>query len=315
MVSGNSLTKTAATAWGNAGAVSTQQIASGSGFVEFKASETNTYRMLGLSNGNSNASYQDIDFAIYQYTGQLQVYEAGVFKGSLGSYATDDTLRVGVISSGGGSVVEYSRNGTVFYTSTRTPAYPLLVDCALYNQYATINNAVISGGSAPPPPPSPTTVPVAWTSAVGVTVSGNSLTKTATSAWGNAGAISTQEISSGTGFVEFTASETNSYRMLGLSNGNSNASYQDIDFAIYQYPGQLQVYEAGVFKGSFGSYSPGDTLRVAVVSSGAGNVVEYTRNGAVFYTSTRAPVYPLLVDSALYSQGATINNVVVSQLP
>ena len=41
--------------------------------------------------------------------------------------------------------------------------------------------------------------------------------------------------------------------MLGLSNGNSNASYDDIDFALYQYAGQIQVYESGTFKGTFGT--------------------------------------------------------------
>ena len=30
-------------------------------------------------------------------------------------------------------VVQYSRNGTVFYTSAQAPVYPLLVDCALYS--------------------------------------------------------------------------------------------------------------------------------------------------------------------------------------
>ena len=78
-------------------------------------------------------------------------------------------------------------------------------------------------------------MPVVWTSAVGVTVTGNSLTKTAATGWGNAGAVSTQQIASGDGYVEFTASETTTYRMLGLSNGNTNASYEDIDFALYEY--------------------------------------------------------------------------------
>ena len=52
------------TNWGNAGAVSEQQITAGDGYVEFTASETSTSRMLGLPNGNSNASYTDIDFAL-----------------------------------------------------------------------------------------------------------------------------------------------------------------------------------------------------------------------------------------------------------
>ena len=105
-----------------------------------------------------------------------------------------------------------------------------------------------------------------WTSAVGVTVNANSLTKTAANGWGNAGAVSTQQIASGDGYVEFTASETTTYRLLGLSNGNTNTSYEDIDFAIDAYAGgQIKVYENGALKGTFGTYVTGDKLRVAVV--------------------------------------------------
>jgi hypothetical protein len=304
-INANSLTKTAATAWGNAGAISTQQIASGDGYVEFTASETNTYRMLGLSNGNSSNSWDDIDFALYEFTGQLQVYEAGSLKGTFGTYISGDTLRVGVV----GGVVSFSKNGSVFYTSTKSPTYPLLVDTALYSTGATLNNAVMSNAVIPPPPPPPPpTVPVVWTAAAGVAINANSLTKTAATAWGNAGAISTQQIASGDGYVEFTASETNTYRMLGLSNGNSSNSWDDIDFALYEFTGQLQVYEAGSLKGTFGTYVSGDTLRVRVV----GGLVSYSKNGIVFYTSTKIPTYPLLVDTALYSTGATLNNVVTT---
>ena len=413
--SGNSLTKTAALGWNNAGAVSTQQIASGDGYVEFTASETTTYRMLGLSNGNTNTDYTDIDFGIDEYgNGQIAVYEAGVLKGTFGTYVPGDVLRVAVVSG----VVKYSKNGVVFYTSTKAPVYPLLVDSALYNTGATLNNAMIASGSSGPTlsisdasvvegnsgtttahfvvslsaaststvtvgyatadvtatagsdyvaqsgtlsfpagtttqnvdvvvngdtvveldetfvvnltnpvgatiadaqgvgtitnddsgTPPPGAQAVVWTSVLGATASGNSLTKTAALGWNNAGAVSTQQIASGDGYVEFTASETTTYRMLGLSNGNTNTDYTDIDFGIDEYGnGQIAVYEAGVLKGTFGTYVPGDVLRVAVVSG----VVKYSKNGVVFYTSTKAPVYPLLVDSALYNTGATLNNVMI----
>jgi hypothetical protein len=301
---GNSLTKTTASAWGNAGATSSQQITSGSGYVEITASETTTYRMIGLSNGNTNTSYEDIDFALYLALGQLRVYESGTSKGTFGNFATGDKLRVAVANG----QVTYSRNGSVFYTSTKTAAYPLLVDCALYTQGATLLGAVIGGAGPPPPPPPPSSAPVAWTALVGVTASGSSLTKTATSAWGNGGAISSQQITSGDGYVETTASETTTYRMIGLSNGNTNASYEDIDFALYLALGQLRVYESGTSKGTFGNFATGDKLRVALV----GGTVAYSRNGTIFYTSTKAPSYPLLVDAALYTQGATLSSAVIA---
>ena len=45
---------------------------------------------------------------------------------------------------------------------------------------------------------------VEWTNAVGVLVSGNSLTKTAATAWGNAGAASTQTLARSEGRLEVT---------------------------------------------------------------------------------------------------------------
>ena len=41
-------------------------------------------------------------------------------------------------------------------------------------------------------------------------------------------------------------------------------------------------------------------------------MVKYSKNGTVFYTSTVAPSYPLLVDTSLYSNGSTFANVIIS---
>ena len=40
--------------------------------------------------------------------------------------------------------------------------------------------------------------------------------------------------------------------------------------------------------------------------------MQYSKNGAVFYTSAVAPTYPLQVDSSLYDLNATITNAVIS---
>ena len=147
-----------------------------------------------------------------------------------------------------------------------------------------------------------------WNNAVGVTVSGNSLTNTI-EGWNTSGAVSTQAIISGNGYAECTITETNTSRMFGLSNGNSNQNYTDIDFAIYiAGDGNLYVYEAGNYRGGFGSYYPGDRLRVSVEDGR----VRYRRNGALFYTSTVAPTYPLLIDTALYHYGSTISNAIIA---
>ena len=42
------------------------------------------------------------------------------------------------------SVVKYSKNGTVFYTSGLAPVYPLQVDASLLDLGSTVGSAVIS---------------------------------------------------------------------------------------------------------------------------------------------------------------------------
>jgi RHS repeat-associated protein len=301
-VNGNSLTATG-NGWNTAGASSSQSIASGDGYVGFTASETTSYRLIGLSQGDTNQNYDDIDFAIYLTPGgTLSGYQGSTHLGTLGTYTTGDVLRVAVE----GGVVKYKKNGSVFYTSSVAPSYPLLVDTSLYNYGSTLTNVVISSGGGGSGGGAGN---VGWTNTVGVSASTNNLTKTAAAGWGNAGAVSTQTITSGDGYVEFTASETTSYRLLGLSHTDTNQSYDTIDYAVYLQPnGSLGGYQGATFLGSLGTYATGDVLRVAI----EGGVVKYRKNGTLIYTSTVAPTYPLMVDTSLYTNGATINNVVLS---
>jgi Right handed beta helix region/Abnormal spindle-like microcephaly-assoc'd, ASPM-SPD-2-Hydin/HYDIN/CFA65/VesB-like, Ig-like domain len=301
-VAGNSLTKNVAMGWGNAGAISSKSLLAGDGFAEHTIHETDTGRMLGLGNGNTSNGREDIDFSLNATAGgMLRVYEKGVFRGTFGSYASGDRLRIAVV----GGVVRYYRNTSLLYSSTKPPTYPLVVDTALNTPGATLAKVVISRNWS-----SPFNQPVAWKSATGVVVSANNLTKSAPIGWGNAGAISTKSLLAGDGFVEHTVRETNTYRMIGLSHGSTNASWDDIDFALCTVAdGTLRVFEKGTLRRSLGAYAYGDKLRVAV----SGGVVRYYRNGTVLYTSTMAPEYPLIVDTALYTSGATLSAVMISR--
>jgi hypothetical protein len=393
---GNSLRKTTGCdGCADAGAVSTQSITSGDGYVEFTASETTTYRGLGLSNGNSDTSLRDIDFAVFLTpVGYAEVRENGVWRVDT-PYAPGTVFRVAVVNGR----IQYSKNGVVFYTSSILPAYPLLVDTTLWSLNATITNAVIASAGHPndTTPPvissvaasvtassatiswntnepadsqveygtttaygssttldstlvtshsqtlqslSPSTTyhyrvrskdasgnlalsadftfapaastgsqNIVWTVLVNVAANGNSLRKTTgCDGCADAGAVSTQSITSGDGYVEFTASETTTYRGLGLSNGNSDTSLPDIDFAVFLTPaGYAEVRENGVWKVDT-PYAPGTVFRVAVVNGR----IQYSKNGVVFYTSSRLPAYPLLVDTTLWSLNATITNAVIA---
>jgi hypothetical protein len=162
--------------------------------------------------------------------------------------------------------------------------------------------------SPPPPPPPGGGEAVLWTQLVNVTAEGSSLRKTGgCDGCENAGAVSSQTITSGDGFVEFTASETTTIRVAGLSHGNTNTTSADIDFGVKLWPGGVaDVRENDLYRADT-TYGSGDVFRVAVQSG----VIRYSKNGVVFYTSSVAPTFPLLVDTSLYSLNATIGNAVI----
>src|SRR3989441_888453 len=303
LASGNSLTKTAADGWTNAGASSTRGIAFGDGYAEFTATETNRDRMFGLSNVDGSQDYRELKFAInVTPSGLAWVFESGTNSGINTTYQSGDRFRIAVE----GRVVKYLKNGTLFYTSSVLPSYPLIVDTSLYTNGSTITNAVISGNLVNVVP---TLENVIWTNVVGVLASGNNLTKTAADGWTNAGASSTRGIASGEGYAEFTATETNKDRMFGLSNFDGSQDYRELKFAINVTPSGLAwVFESGSGKGVNTTYQSGDRFRIAV----EGGAVKYRKNGTLFYSSSVLPAYPLIVDTSLYTNGSTITNAVIS---
>ena len=88
--------------------------------------------------------------------------------------------------------------------------------------------------------------------------------------------------------------------MLGLSKGDSDQNYTDIDFAVYAAGGASTSTKAAQAEVPSALVGSSDRLRVEV----AGRIVRYRKNGVVFYTSTLAARFPLLVDAALYSTGS-----------
>jgi hypothetical protein len=165
----------------DAGAVSTQTISAGNGYVEFKATDTATLRFIGLSNGNPGTSIEEIKFALALRSGIVEVYESGVYKADT-PYFLNDMFRISVEAG----QVKYYRNGAVFYTSNLAPSYPLLVDTSLLNLNATIANAKLFTSSPPSSGgPNPTLLPVATTSQVPLTAQYNALNVPSLSAGGS----------------------------------------------------------------------------------------------------------------------------------
>jgi hypothetical protein len=311
---GNSLMKSGGCGGcADAGASSAQSIASGDGYVEFTVPESNSLRFIGLSSGNGSTDPAEIRFALRLQGGHAEVRESGAYRTET-PFAANDTLRVAYV---GGSV-QYSKNGSVFYTSGTSPSYPAIVDTTLFDENSTVWNVMIGNGggaSAPAPSsaPSPTApqssgpVGVNWTNAANVAVNGNSLVKNGgCSGCPDAGAVSAQQISSGDGYVEFSGAGSG-LRFIGLSSGNNGTDPGEIRFALRLQGTTAEVRESGGYRSEV-SFSSGDTLRIAI----AGGNVEYSKNGSVFYTSSSAASYPMLVDTSLFDSNASVSNVVIA---
>src|SRR4051812_7447346 len=285
----------------DAGAVSTQTITSGSGYVEFTATETNTDRQSGLAIPTRAPSPAKIQFPIrLTPAGIAEVRESNVYRTDV-SYAANDRLRIAVV----GTTIVYSKNGTAFFTNTN-PAitYPLLADTALLTLNATITNAVISRAA------SSGAGNITWASPIRVTPSGASLLKTSgCTGCEDAGAASSQTIAGGDGYIEFTATETNTDRQIGLSNGNPGTTHAEIDFSIrLTSGGTAEVRESDAYRGET-SYAAGSRFRIAVV----GTTIVYSKNGTPFYTNTSPAItYPLLADTSLLTLNATITDGFIS---
>jgi hypothetical protein len=149
---------------------------------------------------------------------------------------------------------------------------------------------------------------VVWTNLVNTVANGSSLQKiggfTDTP---DAGARGQVVLSSGDGYLEFTATETNKTRFCGLTRAVSGTDYTAIDFSLkLTGSGVVEVRENNAYKAESG-YSTGDVFKIAV----EGGQVKYYRNGSVFYTSTRTPSYPLIVDASLIGIGATVTNAMI----
>jgi hypothetical protein len=159
-----------------------------------------------------------------------------------------------------------------------------------------------------PPSPSLSAVPVNWTNVVNVTASNGELRKTGgCGGCADAGASSTQRITSGSGGVSFTTSDAQTLRVIGLGPGGAGTSANEITFALRLQNGTAEVREAGVYKSEV-AFAAGDQLTVGI----AAGAVQYSKNGAVFYTSAAAPTYPLAVDASLYDLNATLSSVTIS---
>ncbi|MCZ4410477.1 T9SS type A sorting domain-containing protein [Cryomorphaceae bacterium 1068] len=141
-----------------------------------------------------------------------------------------------------------------------------------------------------------------------VEATGNSLSKVQNNGSWNGGAASLNRIGDN-GYFEFVASETNKRRMAGLSDSNINSNFNTIDFAFYlDQNTSLRIYENGSNRGTFGNYSTGDTLKIAVINQ----TIHYYKNSTLLRIAPATPTLPLLADISIRDINGTITDATVT---
>ena len=108
-----------------------------------------------------------------------------------------------------------------------------------------VSKSIFSQGTTP------SVYSVQWTNLTGVSVNGTTVTKTASSSWGNGGAASSNILPASTdGWVEFQFPTTLPVLQIafGLSSTDLNADYKSINFAIFTNSTNVYVYENGTLK-------------------------------------------------------------------
>ncbi|CAB5500793.1 beta strand repeat-containing protein, partial [Bathymodiolus thermophilus thioautotrophic gill symbiont] len=141
----------------------------------------------------------------------------------------------------------------------------------------------------------------------GLTIDGNTLTKTGANGWNDDGNGFSATGISNDGFVSAQAGEidAHSYRMFGLSANNDIVSYEGIDYAIYIVIDSIHIYENGSKKGDYGSFTTDDVFSVQRI----GDTISYLKNGVQFYESLNKTTDTLYFDTAFYTVGSSITNV------
>jgi hypothetical protein len=169
-----------------------------------------------------------------------------------------------------------------------------------------------SPSPAPPveqPPATPVTPPsmsdaVQWMFTTNVTVAGATVTKTGgCDGCPDASAVSSGQVS-GTGVVQFAASEPGTLRYIGLGYGGPGTAAGDINYALRLQNGVLEVRENNAYRTET-AFTTGDALSIAVENG----TVRYLRNGGVFYTSATPATSALRLHAVFFNAGGSISSV------
>lgn len=139
----------------------------------------------------------------------------------------------------------------------------------------------------------------AWKDYAGVSQTGNVITKTASTGWGNAGAISFNQLKRlENGWVKYQVNNLTNTFKFGLST-STTTNYDSIQYAVMISAGQISVYNKALLKGNFGTAAINDNIHIERI----GNVLFYTKNQIVFYNQEVDAKEVLQINVSLFTLG------------
>jgi hypothetical protein len=262
------LSNSGSSGWGSSGAASLNSIASKTNGAYEHSITSYTRAMLGLSNSNTNANYNTIDYAFYLNSNKrLYIYENGVYKKYLGRYYVGDKIQIERI----GSTIYYKFKNAVVRTVSCNAIDPLIADIAFYGN-SKIGPVFMSQG---------VDHSIFWTDMVNVNYNPSTmvLSNSGSGGWGSSGAASENYINPNEdGYYTHTITTSSTRVMLGLSYTNVNANFNTINFCFYlNTQRNLDIYENGIRKISLGRYNVGDKIQIERI----GNKIYYKFKNAL----------------------------------
>lgn len=145
---------------------------------------------------------------------------------------------------------------------------------------------------------------IVWRDLTGISVNGNTITKTASNGWGSGGAASVNELAASTdGWIEFIYDQSTCEVAFGFSDANPDAAANSIDYGVIVNGTQHQIVQNGTVAATYTS-AQGDVLRIERI----GTTMKFYRNSNLEHTLTGVSTGLLIADAAINGTGCKIYN-------
>lgn len=320
------VTKTGAYGWNNAGGFSVQSIP-GDGYVERViggALNDNVRVCVGLSYANGGPDKASINYSIESGPNQdVRLEVNGGYSGISNDYQLGDKLKV---ERDGTEIKFYHISGgieTLVKTVSETSANPSNVGNPLFVDFSIANTGSVIFGLklvteeavTPPPPPPPSNFSgfpdIVDQANIIVDIVAETITKNGSYGWNNAGGFSQQFIT-GDGYVERVVDGTitdNVRVCMGLSYSNGGPDKASIDYSIETGPNESVRLEVnGGYAGVSSNYQLGDKFKIERVGT---DIKFYHISGGIetlVKTVSETTANPSNVGDPLYVDFSIANN-------